>query len=130
MQHAFALVRKAEKPELPLNVIAAQPTMSAAIKLCVQASGLEHKEIYMALGLQQAQWSKTLNGDYHFDPEKLHDLMNVCGNEAPLVWLAHKRGYALVLLKSKVEKALEDAEKALEKEREKTLMLTELLKAK
>lgn len=58
------------------------------------------------------------------------DCMDMCGNEAPLIWLANHRGYGLVVLQSEAEKRAETAELALRAEREKTKLLTDLLQGR
>lgn len=58
------------------------------------------------------------------------DCMDMCGNEAPLMWLANHRGYGLVVLQSEAEKRAENAELALRAEREKTKLLMEVLHGK
>lgn len=58
------------------------------------------------------------------------DCMDMCGNEAPLMWLANHLGYGLVVLQSEAEKRAETAELALRAEREKTKLLTDLLQGR
>jgi hypothetical protein len=61
-------------------------------------------------------------------PNKLGDLMDVCGNEAPLLWLASSRGKGLHLLKSEAERQADEARaQAAVLERENQL-LRELLR--
>ena len=56
--------------------------------------------------------------------------MDMCGNEAPLMWLANFRGYGLVVLQTESERRAEAAEIALRSEREKNKLLTALLHGK
>lgn len=124
------LARKADRLDIPLDLVLKQPTLSAAIALCVQASGLEEKEVYLPLGIDAGHWTRIMKGDAHFPVNKLNDLMDLCGNEAPLMWLANSRGYGLVILKTEAERRAEAAERALEEERSKVRLLTDLLKGK
>lgn len=78
---------------LDIETIKRQPTMNAAIVLCVMASGLDRKQIYGALGIDAATWSRIESGQAHFPPNKLQPLMQMCGNQAPLVWLQESLGY-------------------------------------
>lgn len=94
------LARRADESPVSLAVVKAQSTMTRAIALCVQASGLDDKEVCLSLGIDAGHWSRISKGDAHFPTNKLNDLMDLCGNEAPLMWLAHSRGKGLVLLKS------------------------------
>lgn len=112
------LARKADRAEVPLTLISRQPSMAQAIALCVQVSGLEDKEVYLSLGIDAGHWTRIMKGDAHFPVNKLGDLMDLCGNEAPLIWLSHDRGYGLVLLKTEAERRIEALEAALSQERE------------
>lgn len=124
------LARKADRIDIPLDLVLKQPTLSAAIALCVQASGLEEKEVYLPLEIDAGHWTRITKGDAHFPVNKLNGLMDLCGNEAPLMWLANSRGYGLVILKTEAERRAEAAERALEEERSKVRLLTDLLKGK
>ena len=61
---------------------------------------------------------------------KLNNLMDLCGNEAPLMWLANSRGYGLVVLKTEAERRAEAGRARLREERDKVRFLTELLHGK
>lgn len=122
------LARKAERVEIPIELVVKQPTLSAAIALCVQVAGLEEKEVYLPLGIDAGHWTRITKGEAHFPVNKLNGLMDLCGNEAPLIWLANSRGYGLVVLKTESERRAEAAERALAEERAKVELLTSLLK--
>lgn len=90
-----------------LSVVTRQPTLSSAIKLCISMSGFEsEKQIYMTLGIDAGHWTRISKGEAHFPQDKLIALMDLCGNEAPLIWLANQRGYELTPLQTKIEKEL------------------------
>ena len=93
-------------PSVSMSVIERQPTLSAAVKLCIQASGLSHDQVRNELEIDAGQFSRILSGGAHFPNDKLCLLMDICGNEVPLIWLAHYRGYRLERLQSKVEAGL------------------------
>ena len=124
------LARTADRVDVPLELVVKQPTFAGAIALCVQLSGLEDKEVYLALEIDAGHWSRIMKGDAHFPVNKLNDLMDMCGNEAPLMWLANSRGYGLVILKTESERRAEAAERALAEERSKVKLLTDLLQGK
>lgn len=124
------LVRRVDRVEVPLGLVVKQPTFAGAIALCVQLSGLEDKEVYLPLGIDAGHWSRIMKGDAHFPVNKLNDLMDLCGNEAPLMWLANSRGYGLFVLKTEAERRAEAAEHELEEERAKVKLLTDLLHGK
>lgn len=124
------LARTADRVDVPLELVVKQPTFAGAIALCVHLSGLEDKEVYLALEIDAGHWSRIMKGDAHFPVNKLNDLMDMCGNEAPLMWLANSRGYGLVILKTESERRAEAAERALAEERSKVKLLTDLLQGK
>ena len=117
-QPELALVRHANVMEAPPELVSRKQTLLAAIVLCVQLSGLDDKEVYLTLEIDAGHWSRIMKGDAHFPVDKLSDLMSLCGNEAPLQWLALKRGYQLVMLKSAAERRIDELERALVKETE------------
>lgn len=112
-------------------LVIAQPTLLAAIKLCISLGGFEaDKQIYGELGIDAGHWSRILRGEAHFPVDKLPALMDLCGNESPLIWLVHNRGYAPASLRKReteTERALREANEALEAERMKVRVLTEAM---
>lgn len=105
------MLPKHDAPDTDMDTIARQPSWLAAIRLCVQVSGLQDNQVAIELGIQEAQFSRILAGKANFPPLKLVPLMDVCGNEIPLQWLAHHRGYGLVRLKSRLENELEESQR-------------------
>jgi len=111
-----------DQPELNLKVqmqavdtalIARQHSFTGALMLCQQLSGLEDKEVCKSLGIDPAHWSRAKVGQAHFPQERLEKLMDVCGNEVPLLWLSYRRGYELTPMLTEMERRLlvEKAEK-------------------
>lgn len=129
-QPQLPLCRRAEKTTVPVELVLKQSTMAGAIALCVQLSGLEEKEIYMVLGIDAGHWTRIMKGDAHFPVNKLNDLMDLCGNEAPIFWMAHSRGYGLVLLKSEAERRAEQAEARAKEAEDKLKFLTQIMQGK
>jgi hypothetical protein len=88
----------------PSNVtaqeIAREKTLGGAIGLCAKAAGYEPKEVMEALkvdgkALDKAQWSRWESGQEGVVWPKFSALMDFCGNDAPLLWMLHARGYDL-----------------------------------
>src|SRR5258708_10887688 len=98
-----------------LGAVPRQPTFNAAIVLCVQSTGVHRKQVYKALGIDAATWSRIESDNAHFPVNKLEQLMDLCGNEAPLMWLVNARGYDWESVREK-QNALEKkiAEQAVE----------------
>lgn len=126
-QGALSLVRPRESVAVPDALVSRQKCLLSAIVLCVQASGLEDKEVYLSLGIDAGHWSRIMKGDAHFPVNKIGDLMDLCGNEAPLTWLAQSRGKGLVLLKSEAERRIEDLQAELSKTKERLQWATDLV---
>lgn len=79
-------------------LIAKQPTMTRALQLCQTLSGLDDAQFYGPNGIvrEQAQWSRVMGPSaHHFPHDKLNLFMDIAGNEAPMLWLLHSRGYQL-----------------------------------
>jgi hypothetical protein len=128
-QLSLRLVRTTQSVDPKLVI--AQPSMLAAIKLCISLGGFEaDKQVYSALDIDAGHWSRIHRGEAHFPVDKLSALMDLCGNEAPLIWLSHHRGYDVASLRkreSETEQALRQATEALEAERTKVRVLTDAL---
>ena len=110
-QQELALVREVNV-EIALETIMRQKSLLSAVSLCISASGLQDKEVYLSLEIDAGHWSRIMKGDAHFPLNKLGELMNLCGNEAPLIWLARSKGYGLVQLETETQRLLR-----IEKER-------------
>lgn len=105
-QGQLPLVRPVGKVAIQPEIVFAQPTLLGAINLCINASGLDKKELYLPLAIDKGHWTRICSGDAHFPVDKLNDLMDLCGNDAPLVWLANSRGMGLVMLQSEAERMI------------------------
>lgn len=136
------MLNAVDDPQIPLRLkrpvqavdlalVRAQPTLLAAIKLCITAAGFEaDKQVYRELGIDAGHWSRIMRGDAHFPVDKLPELMDLCGNEVPLMWLLHARGYDVATLRhleTETQRALREANEALLAERQRVQYLTDLL---
>jgi len=70
-------------------------SMLDAIHLCIHLSHLPHEAICKRLGIDKGHWSRLLQGQAHFPPNKMQALMELAGNYAPLQWLAAACGFEL-----------------------------------
>lgn len=104
-----------ELPLKPLDfqVVRNQQSLCAAVALCAAVSGKKDKQIYSALDIDAGHWSRIRKGDAHFPLDKLSTLMDICGNEAPVLWLVHQRGYDVDSLRRRQT----ETERQLETER-------------
>lgn len=72
-----------------------ETTLGDAIGLCAKVAGLEPKQVQSALHMDKAQWSCWESGQEGIVWPKLSAVMDTCGNDAPLLWMLHARGYDL-----------------------------------
>jgi len=75
--------------------VSREKSLGGAISLCVKAAGLEAKQLQDQLHLDKAQFSRWESGGEGVMWPKLVALMDACGNDAPLLWMLHARGYDL-----------------------------------
>jgi len=85
------------------ELIYRQPTFTKALHLCQTLSGLDDAQFYGVGGVvkDQAQWSRIMGqaGSANFPQDKLNLFMDKAGNEAPMLWLLHSRGYDITVLR-------------------------------
>jgi plasmid maintenance system antidote protein VapI len=70
-----------------------EKTLGGAITLCAKAAGYEGKQVQQDLKFDKAQWSRWESGQEGIVWPKLVQVMDHCGNDAPLMWLNFDRGY-------------------------------------
>jgi len=85
---------------IPVSVtpeeVSREKTLGGAIELCAKVAGFDlDKQLQMALGVDKAQFSRWQSGDEGIKWPKLVALMDHCGNNAPLLWMAYARGFDL-----------------------------------
>lgn len=94
----FEITARPRMTAIDPELIAAQPSMSKALVLCQTISGKDDAQFYGENGIvkDQAQWSRIMGPSRHcFPHDKFNLFMDKAGNEAPLMWLLHSRGYDL-----------------------------------
>lgn len=60
--HELALVRSPQHSSVAIEVVHAQKTAEAALSLAIATSGLDDKEIYIALDIDAGHWSRMKKG--------------------------------------------------------------------
>jgi hypothetical protein len=96
--------------------IAREQSLGGAIELCAKAAGFAFdKELQLALQVDKAQFSRWQSGAEGVVWPKLSKLMDHCGNDAPLLWMNHARGYDLYSLRHR-ENTLEKQNRELREE--------------
>lgn len=80
--------------EIRAEEVARKHSLGASIELCAELAGFSmDKELQQELGVDKAQFSRWIGGTEGILWAKFSRLMDVCGNDAPLLWMAHQRGY-------------------------------------
>jgi len=101
--------------EIRTEEIARKRTLGQAIELCAELAGYAlDKQLQEELGVDKAQFSRWISGQEGVVWPKFEKLMDACGNDAPLFWMLHQRGYDL----GSIRKRESELEKALREERE------------
>ena len=113
---------------LPVEVrpeeVSRKKTLGHSIELCAEAAGYElDKTLQTELGVDKAQFSRWLSGTEGIIWPKLERLMDFCGNDAPLFWMLHQRGYDL----HSIRKRETETEKRARLAEEENAKLRELL---
>jgi len=89
-------------------------SLGAAMELCAEAAGFElDKTLQSSLGVDKAQFSRWLSGTEGILWPKLEKMMDTCGNDAPVLWMLHRRGYdlhSIRKLETETERRLRESE--------------------
>lgn len=71
-------------------------SLGSAIELCAEVGGYAlDKALQQELGVDKAQFSRWQSGTEGVQWSKFAALMDKCGNDAPVLWMLHQRGYDL-----------------------------------
>lgn len=108
-------------------------TEAAAIATMIAHSGLREKSIAIEADIDASTLAKVKQGTARPSEEHLNRMMDATGSEAWLYYWLLKRGYdphSLRKLETETERQLRASNEALERERMKNVLLTELLQGK
>lgn len=97
-QREMRFLGEVRKPDyVEMKLLAQCETLLHAIHLCVQLSRYKHYTVCDKLGIDRGHWTRMMQGQAHFPTNKLADLMHLCGNYAPLQWLAKATGQEIAI---------------------------------
>jgi len=116
--------------EITIQEVAREKSLGGAISLCAKAAGLEPKEVQSRLKTDKAQFSRWTDDVEGIKWEKFIALMDECGNDAPLLWMLHARGYDLASLRrqeTELERQIRELKEANEMLLHDKRVLTEAL---
>lgn len=96
--------------------IARKHNLGDAIQMCAELAGFSlDKELQQRLEVDKAQFSRWSSGTEGIVWPKFVKLMDACGNDAPLMWMLHQRGYDLHTVR-KLESETEKVNRQLREE--------------
>ena len=101
--------------EVDAREVVRKHTLGGAIDLCLEVAGLEPKRLQADLKLDKAQFSRWQSGQEGVIWPKLSAVMDRCGNDVPLLWMAHDRGWDLGSMR-RVENELQRQVRLLQEE--------------
>jgi len=82
--------------QIDAGAVARKKSFGSAIELCAETAGYSlDKQLSGELGVDKGQFSRWQNGTEGILWPKLAKLMDVCGNDAPVLWMLHQRCYDL-----------------------------------
>lgn len=82
--------------------IVLKQSLGKAIEYCAELAGFTlDKTLQEKLKVDKAQFSRWQSGEEGIKWDKFTKLMDICGNDAPLLWMLQKRGYDLHSLRKK-----------------------------
>lgn len=88
--------------EVRPDEIARKQSLGAALELCAELGGYTlDKQLQGALEVDKAQFSRWQSGTEGIQWCKFRKLMDLCGNDAPLLWMLYQRGYDLHSLRKR-----------------------------
>lgn len=111
-----------KSPESSVRVddITRQKTLSGALAIGAAAAGLDlEKEVHIPLGIDAGHWTRMRSGAAGFQWDTLRAICDLYGNDAPVLWMLHQRGYDLHSLRKRET----ETEQALRLERENSARL-------
>lgn len=123
----LALARAPNRVAVPVELIRSKKSSGAAFTLACDASGLDDKEIYLAVGIDAGYFSNIKKGKATLQGDLVAEFCRVVGNTIYPEWLAYQVGCTLVLIKSEAERRADAAEARAAQAEAKVRMLSELM---
>lgn len=87
--------------EVPLAELQRKKSLGLAIAMCMELAGFDLDKSVPIKGLDAGQFSRWKSGQEGIKWDKFAMLMDGCGNDAPLLWMLHQRGYDLASLRKR-----------------------------
>lgn len=129
-QQELALTRKPQSAGISDEIVRSQKSAGAALALACHASGLEDKEVYMALEIGASHFSEMKSGKKHFPADKINALCDVVGNRIYPEWIAAQVGCGLHLLQTEAERRIAQLEAENERKEHENRLMRQLIQGK
>lgn len=129
-QGELGLARAPDHVVVPIEMVRAKKTCGAAFTLACDSSGLEDKEIYLALGIDAGYFSNIKKGKATLQADLIAAFCEVVGNRVYPEWIAYQTGCTLVQIQSEAERRAEAAERRAEQAELKVRVLMETFAAR
>lgn len=123
----FELPMKPDMIAIDERALDLKATFTGAISLCVELGGKEPKQLVPSIVKDTESWSRIKGGTQLFPQDRLCVLMDLCQNEAPLFWLARRRGYELNPMETEWQRAYRLEREARERTEAENKLLRSLL---
>jgi transcriptional regulator with XRE-family HTH domain len=96
MQREIPILAEMQRPtRADEHLVSRAGDLLGAVQMCVQLSGLSNEAICERMGIDPGHWTRMMQGRASLQLRKLPALMRICGNLAPLQWLASEMGFDL-----------------------------------
>jgi hypothetical protein len=129
-QAELPLARPAQRCSIPIELVRQQRTAAAAFTLACSVSGLEDKEIYMAIGVDAGYFSNIKKGKATLQADLMAPFCRVVGNTIFLEWQAFQLGCTLVMIKSEAARLLDEERTRREAMEAENRLMRELLQGR
>lgn len=121
------LARPPRNVAVPIELVRAKKTSGAAFTLACDTSGLDDKEIYLALGIDPGYFSNIKKSKATLQGDLVGQFCRVVGNRIYLEWLAYQDGCTLVEIESETQRQLRLVHERLQKAEERARYAEQLL---
>lgn len=129
-QAELPLARPAQRCSIPIELVRQQRTAAAAFTLACTVSGLEDKEIYLALNIDAGYFSNIKKGKATLQADLMAPFCRVVGNTIFLEWQAFQLGCTLVMIKTEAERLLDEERARREATEAENRLMREILQGR
>lgn len=126
-QGELALARRPATGSIAIELVRAQKSAAQAFTLACSVSGLEDKEIYLALGIDAGYFTNIKKGKATLQADLHRPFCELVGNTIYVEWIAYQLGCTLVVIKTEAERRAEEAVKRAEAAEAENRLMRQLL---